>query len=132
VSYEGKRVVVTGGLGFIGSNLVLRLVEQGALVTVVDSCVLGCGANLYNVAAASGKVEILKADIGEPDCIAPALSGVPVIFNLAGEISHIHSMLYPERDLEINASRPAPASSTPARAKSMGSPNTCRSTNFTP
>jgi UDP-glucose 4-epimerase len=102
VSYEGKRVVVTGGLGFIGSNLVLRLVEQGALVTVVDSCVLGCGANLYNVAAASGKVEILKADIGEPDCIAPALSGVPVIFNLAGEISHIHSMLYPERDLEIN------------------------------
>ncbi|MBK7926348.1 MAG: NAD-dependent epimerase/dehydratase family protein [Bryobacterales bacterium] len=102
MSYEGKRVVVTGGLGFIGSNLVLRLVERGASVTVVDSCVQGCGANLFNLAPASGKVEILKADIGEPDCIAPALAGVPIIFNLAGEISHIHSMLYPERDLEIN------------------------------
>ena len=102
VTYEGKRVVVTGGLGFIGSNLVLRLADLGARVTAVDSCVLGCGANMFNLAPAAGKVEVLKADIGEPDCIAEVLRDVPIVFNLAGEISHIHSMHYPERDLEIN------------------------------
>jgi len=102
VSYEGKRVVVTGGLGFIGSNLVLRLAELGARVTAVDSCVQGCGANIFNVAPAASRIEVLKADIGEPECIAEVLRDVPLIFNLAGEISHIHSMLYPERDLEIN------------------------------
>ncbi|MCC6291357.1 MAG: NAD-dependent epimerase/dehydratase family protein [Bryobacterales bacterium] len=102
MNYEGKRVIVTGGLGFIGSNLVLRLVELGARVTVVDSCVQGCGANPYNIASVADRVEVVKADIGEPDCIAEVLRGVPVVFNLAGEISHIHSMQYPERDLEIN------------------------------
>jgi len=102
VIYEGKRVVVTGGLGFIGSNLVLRLAELGARVTAVDSCVQGCGSNIFNVAPAGAKVEVLKADIGEPECLTEVLRGVPIIFNLAGEISHIHSMLYPERDLELN------------------------------
>lgn len=102
MKYEGKRVVVTGGLGFIGSNLVLRLADLGARVTVVDSCVQGCGSNLFNIAPAADRIEVLKADIGEPDCISQVLHDVPVIFNLAGEISHIHSMLYPERDLEIN------------------------------
>jgi UDP-glucose 4-epimerase len=74
------RAVVTGGLGFIGSNLAIRLVRQGTHVTIVDSSV----------------------DIGEAAQFSEELAQADVIFNLAGEISHINSMLFPERDLQLN------------------------------
>ena len=100
VSYDRKRVLVTGGLGFIGSNLVLRLVEEGAAVTVIDNLLPGCGGNRHNVSSVEDRIRIVQADIGDapPDAIA----GSQVIFNLAGEISHIHSMEFPERDLQVN------------------------------
>lgn len=101
--YRDKRALVTGGLGFIGSNLSLRLVEEGAAVTVVDPAIPGCGANLYNLAPAAGKIHVISADIGEPERIAAEIAAADVIFNLAGEISHIHSMEFPERDLLINS-----------------------------
>lgn len=98
--YAGKRALVTGGLGFIGSNLAIALVNEGANVTVIDDSTPGCGANLYNVASIQDRIRIVDADIGE----APkdVIAGSDVIFNLAGEISHIHSMQFPERDLQIN------------------------------
>ena len=102
MNYRDKRVLVTGGLGFIGSNLVLRLAQLGARVTVVDSCVLGCGANVRNLDPPPDNVEVLRADIAEPERFEEALRDRPIIFNLAGEVSHIHSMLFPERDLELN------------------------------
>jgi UDP-glucose 4-epimerase len=100
MNYSGKRAIVTGGLGFIGSNLVLRLVEEGARVTVVDNLLPGCGGNPHNVAAVSSLVRVVEADIGDtpPELIGSA----DVVFNLAGEISHIHSMQFPERDLQVN------------------------------
>ena len=102
INYAGANVLVTGGLGFIGSNLSNRLVELGASVTVVDPILEGCGGNRFNVAPAAPSVEIIEADIGEPHQFRDALSRADVIFNLAGEISHIHSMQFPDRDLKVN------------------------------
>jgi UDP-glucose 4-epimerase len=100
--YRDKRVLVTGGLGFIGGNLAMRLVREGARVTVVDSLELGCGGNRCNLDPVAGDVEILDCSIADSARLRPVLSRCDAIFNLAGEISHIHSMLYPERDLELN------------------------------
>jgi UDP-glucose 4-epimerase len=102
-SYVGGRVLITGGLGFIGSNLAIRLVELGARVTIVDSCVPGCGGNVRNISSIARDVNLARFDIAETDSLRPLLKRVDVIFNLAGEISHRHSMDYPERDLDINA-----------------------------
>jgi UDP-glucose 4-epimerase len=101
-SFAGKRVLVTGGLGFIGSNLAIRLVELGAKVTIVDSCIAGCGGNLKNIAPIAHDVTVSRHDIGNAEAMRPLLKRVEVIFNLAGEISHRHSMEYPERDLDLN------------------------------
>lgn len=98
--YRDLPVLVTGGLGFIGSNLARRLAEAGAHVTVVDSLVPGCGANRYNLDGTG--VRIVEADLSEPEALAESIAEARVVFNLAGEISHIHSMEYPERDLQIN------------------------------
>jgi UDP-glucose 4-epimerase len=100
--YSGKRALVTGGLGFIGSSVAIRLVEEGAEVTVVDSAVAGCGANRFNLEPVVDRVRIIQADIAEPTGFRDAIATCDVVFNLAGEISHIHSMQYPERDLQIN------------------------------
>lgn len=102
-SYAGRRVLVTGGLGFIGSNLAIRLVKLGARVTIVDACIPGCGGNEKNISPISRNAKIAKLDISDIDSIRPLLKRVDVIFNLAGEISHSHSMEDPERDLDINA-----------------------------
>jgi UDP-glucose 4-epimerase len=101
--YAGKSAVVTGGLGFVGSNLVFRLTELGARVTVVDSKTPGCGANEYNIEAARGQVRLIVRDIGAAAEFAGLLSRADVIFNLAGEISHTHSMRFPERDGALNS-----------------------------
>lgn len=101
-AFYDRKVIVTGGLGFIGSSLAVRLATAGARVTVIDSSVTGCGANPYNLAAAGDQVRVVAADIGDA-AIADELAGAAVIFNLAGEISHIHSMRQPWRDAEINA-----------------------------
>jgi nucleoside-diphosphate-sugar epimerase len=102
MSYKNVPVLVTGGLGFIGSNLAIRLVEEGARVTIADPSIPGCGANNHNVAPVRDQVEILRHDIGEVEEMAAAIRSAKVIFNLAGEVSHIHSMEFPERDLLIN------------------------------
>jgi UDP-glucose 4-epimerase len=103
MSYRGKRVLITGGLGFIGSNLAIRLVQEGASVAVVDSLLPGCGGKAMNLAPVCDQVEVIEADIGEPVArLESALARSEIIFNLAGEISHIHSMQFPERDLQVN------------------------------
>jgi nucleoside-diphosphate-sugar epimerase len=101
--YQGKKAIVTGGLGFIGSNLVLRLVELGARVTVIDSMVRCCGANEYNMQAVRSDVSLIQKDVAEAADFRKVLASADVIFNLAGEVSHVHSMMFPERDAALNA-----------------------------
>jgi len=100
--YRDVPVLITGGLGFLGSNLAIKLVEEGARVTIVDASIAGCGSNQYNIEPVRDRVTVVAQDIGEAAGFAPAIAEARVIFNLAGEISHIHSMDFPERDLKIN------------------------------
>ena len=99
--YRNKRVVVTGAMGFVGSNLCLRLAEEGARVTGIDAMIAGCGGNGFNLEGARGAIEVVTRDIGDRR-VAGDVKRADVVFNLAGEVSHIHSMLYPQRDARIN------------------------------
>lgn len=101
--YTGKRVVVTGGLGFIGSNLAIRLVELGAHVIVIDSVEPDCGANYFNIKPVCSRIQVVECSVGNTEVVTPLLRGQEVVFNLAGEVSHPRSMSDPERDLELNA-----------------------------
>ena len=102
MGYRGKAVLVTGGLGFIGSNLALRLVKEGADVTVVDPLLAGCGGNAFNIEPARESMRWVREDVSNPASFREQLERAEVVFNLAGEISHLHSVLLPARDLEVN------------------------------
>lgn len=97
-SLRGTRCLVTGGLGFIGSNLVRHLVGIGADVSVVDALIPEHGGSRHNVA---DDIEVLVADIGAPD-VADVAAGSDIVFNIAGQVSHHESMVDPLRDLDLN------------------------------
>jgi UDP-glucose 4-epimerase len=96
---NGAVCVVTGGLGFIGSNLVHHLVARGSTVRVVDDLVAEHGGSLHNVEGLD--VSLTIADIGSPE-VADVLVGADHVFNLAGQVSHLASMHDPEADLQRN------------------------------
>lgn len=101
-SFVGKRVLITGGLGFIGSNLAIKLVELGADVTLVDSLIPTYGGNLWNVEPIKDKVRINISDVRDPFAMKYLVSGQDFLFNLAGQTSHVDSMQDPATDLAIN------------------------------
>jgi UDP-glucose 4-epimerase len=101
-TFGGKKTLITGGLGFIGSNLAHRLVEHGAKVTLVDSLVPAYGGNPFNIRNIEDKVQINIADVRDEHSMAYLVQGQDYIFNLAGQVSHIDSMENPYTDLEIN------------------------------
>ncbi len=100
--FNGKRVLVTGGLGFIGSNLAHRLVALGARVTLVDSLVPDYGGNPFNIRGLEDQLHINIADVRDEHSMSYLVKGQDFIFNLAGQVSHIDSMEDPYTDLEIN------------------------------
>ena len=100
--YAGRNVLVTGGLGFIGSNLCRRLVEFGAQVTAVDSLIPEYGGNLHNVDDIKDRMTIQISDVRDAHSMHHLVRGREVIFNLAGQVSHRDSMVDPYTDLEIN------------------------------
>ncbi len=100
--YRGRRVMVTGGLGFIGSNLARRLASLGADVLLVDSLIDDYGGHLFNIDGIESKVRVNIADIRQNTTMNYLVRDREVIFNLAGQVSHIDSMLDPYTDLDIN------------------------------
>ena len=100
--YRGRRVLVTGGLGFVGSNLARTLVDLGADVMIVDSLIDDYGGNLFNVHGIEDRLRVNIADIRQGTTMAYLVRNRDVIFNLAGQVSHIDSMRDPQTDLEIN------------------------------
>jgi UDP-glucose 4-epimerase len=101
--YEGRRALITGGLGFIGSSLARRLVDERAEVTLVDSLIPEYGGNLFNVAGIRDRVRLNISDVRDPYSMAHLIRDQNVVFNLAGQTSHRDSMIEPRTDLAINA-----------------------------
>jgi UDP-glucose 4-epimerase len=101
--YEAKNALITGGLGFIGSNLAHRLVGLGAKVLLVDSLIPEYGGNLFNIEGIRDQVQVNIADVRDEFGLRYLLKGQDYIFNLAGQVSHTDSMIDPYTDLEINA-----------------------------
>ena len=99
--YRGRKVLVTGGLGFIGSNLCRTLADLGARVLAVDSLLPDYGGNLFNLAGYEDRVRINIADV-RGHGMEYLVRGQEVLFNLAGQVSHLDSMTDPFTDLEIN------------------------------
>ena len=100
--YRGRRVMVTGGLGFIGSNLARQLVELGADVLLVDSLIPEYGGNLFNIKGLEDRLRVNVADVRQSSTMSYLVRDREIIFNLAGQVSHIDSMKDPQTDLEIN------------------------------
>jgi len=101
-AFAGKRVLITGGLGFLGSNLARELVDAGAHVVLVDSLVPEYGGNPANLAGIEDRVTVNISDVRDQHSLAPLMRGQDVLFNLAGQTSHLDSMIDPFTDLEIN------------------------------
>ncbi|MCF7854338.1 MAG: NAD-dependent epimerase/dehydratase family protein [Candidatus Pacebacteria bacterium] len=101
-TYSGRKVLITGGLGFIGSNLAHRLVTMGAAVTLADNLMPQYGGNLHNIEGISDRVDVSVSDIRDTDALTTLVRGQDYIFNLAGQSSHMDSMRDPFTDLEIN------------------------------
>lgn len=101
-SFSGKKVLVTGGLGFVGSSLARRLVDLGAKVTLVDSLIPEYGGNFFNVDGLETRLKVNIADVRDEHSMTWLVQGQDYLFNLAGQTSHLDSMTDPYTDLEIN------------------------------
>lgn len=97
-----KKAIITGGLGFIGSNLARRLVDLGVQVTLVDSLIPEYGGNLFNISGIEDLVRVNISDVRDSHSMRYLLQGQDYLFNLAGQTSHMDSMADPFNDLEIN------------------------------
>jgi len=102
-AFQGKRALITGGQGFIGSNLAHRLMALGSRVRVVDAALPHTGANAFNLHGIEQDLELHHIDLRDADAIPDLIDGQDYLFNLAGLVSHVDSMEAPHIDLEINA-----------------------------
>jgi len=100
--FRNKKVIITGGLGFIGSNLAKKLVELGAKVTLVDSLIPEYGGSMFNIHGLEDKVWLNISDVRDHYSMEYLIQGQDYLFNLAGQTSHIDSMKNPKTDLDIN------------------------------
>lgn len=101
--YKDSEILITGGLGFIGSNLAKRLVDIGANVTLADSLIPQYGGNLFNINGYADRLQVNVCDVRDPYAMEYLIRGKHYLFNMAGQTSHLDSMSDPQTDLEINA-----------------------------
>lgn len=99
---KNKKVLITGGLGFIGSNLARRLVELGADITVVDAMLPGYGGNLFNIEGIADRIRINFSDIRDVHTMNYLVRDQEIVFHLAGQVDHILSLTNPFPDIDIN------------------------------
>lgn len=102
MSYQGKHVLITGGLGFIGSNLAIKLVKAGAHVTLLDAMLPLYGGNLFNIEPIRDQVLVNFSDIRDHNSMNYLVRGQDYIFHLAGQVSHVDSIIDPFTDIDIN------------------------------
>ena len=101
-SFKGKNVLITGGLGFVGSNLSIRLASEGANVLIVDNMLPRQGGNVFNIEPVKDKVKINISDIRNQISMNHLVKGQDYIFHLAGQVNHVDSVKNPINDLSIN------------------------------
>lgn len=101
-NFKGKEVLITGGLGFIGSNLSIELVKQGAHVTIIDNMLPRQGSNLFNIKEIEDQVTVNISDVRNQLSMNHLVKGKDYIFHLAGQVNHVDSMRNPLQDLDIN------------------------------
>jgi UDP-glucose 4-epimerase len=101
-SLRGKRILIAGGLGFIGSNLASRLADLGSDVLLVDSLIPEYGGNWFNIAGIEHRVTVNVSDVRDEESLGSLVRGCDYLFNLVGQTSHLDSMQDPFTDLEIN------------------------------
>ncbi len=101
-NWTGRDVLITGGLGFIGSNLALRLVREGARVTLCDAMIEGYGGNRANIREIAADVEVSIADVRDESAMGDLVAGRDVVFHLAAQVSHVMSLSNPYPDIDIN------------------------------
>ncbi len=101
-AFQGKRALITGGMGFTGSNLAIALVDVGADVTIVDAMIPGYAGNLFNIAPVRGRVAIHFCDIRDVDAMNNLVQAQDYVFHLAGQVDHILSLTDPFPDIDIN------------------------------
>jgi len=103
MGFNGSRILITGGAGFIGANLAIELISRGAAVTLVDSMIPEYGGNLFNIRPVRSEVTLNISDVRDEHSLKYLIQGQDYLFNLAGQTSHLDSMQNPYPDLEINA-----------------------------
>jgi UDP-glucose 4-epimerase len=100
--FRDKKILITGGAGFIGSNLAIRLVAEGADVTILDSMLPDYGGNLFNIETIKNKIHVNFSDMRDVPSVSYLVRNKDYIFNIAGQVSHRDSMSDPLMDMEIN------------------------------
>lgn len=101
-TFRSKRALITGGMGFLGSNLAIALVRLGADVTIADAMIPGYGGNLFNIDPVKDRVRVNFCDIRDPNAMNYLVQGQDYVFHLAGQVDHILSLNDPYPDIEIN------------------------------
>jgi dTDP-glucose 4,6-dehydratase/UDP-glucose 4-epimerase len=101
--FRDASILITGGIGFIGSSLARRLTQYGAKITLVDSLIPQYGGNLFNIHDIRDQVTVNITDVRDPYAMEYLIQGQDYLFNLAGQTSHLDSMNDPQSDLDINA-----------------------------
>ncbi len=100
--YSGKKILITGGLGFIGSTLAIRLIELGAQVTLLDGLIADLGANRFNIEPIKDQVEVVEANLGDRSLVDDQVKAKDLVFNIGMHSCHLASMSNPLFDLETN------------------------------